>query len=81
MNNINVSKILFFASKNKFKFYHVKNQTPEICLAAVKQWEIALYYVIKQTEEICWLTINSTKVAIEYIKSYTKLVCNNGMII
>jgi hypothetical protein len=32
--------------------YYVKNQTEEICLAAVKQNGLALYYVKKQTENL-----------------------------
>jgi hypothetical protein len=35
----------------------IKEQTPEICLEAVKQDGLALIYVLEQTEEICLLAV------------------------
>jgi len=46
---------------------YVKNQTEEICLAAVKQNGEALKYVKNPTEEICLTTLNQNIEAIKYI--------------
>jgi len=45
----------------------VIDQTPEICLAAVKQNGCALKYVIEQTPEICLAAVKQDGCALEYV--------------
>jgi hypothetical protein len=47
---------------------HVKEQTPEMCLAAVKQDGHALEYVREQTPEICMAAIKQNSNALQYVK-------------
>ena len=44
--------------QNGLALEFIKEQTPEICMAAVKQNGEALQYVKEQTEEICMEAIN-----------------------
>ena len=36
--------------------YYIKEQTPELCLAAVQQYGLALKYVIEQTPELLFVS-------------------------
>lgn len=55
-------------------------QTEEICLAAVKQYGLALQYVKEQTPEICLEAFKQNKAAVEYIKiiNFPKFISLNG---
>ena len=50
------------------QFVDAENQTPEICLAAVKQNGLALKYVEKQTHEICLEALKQNYNASWYVK-------------
>ena len=45
----------------------VKDQTPEICLAAVQQNECALQYIKKQTPEICTVAVKKNGYALALV--------------
>ena len=52
-----------------------KNQTEEICLAAVHQNGYALYYVKDQTEEICLAAVQRNGYTLYYVKEQTEEIC------
>jgi hypothetical protein len=54
---------------------HVKEQTNNICLAAVKQNGESLAFVLNQTQELCQIAVENTEWAIEYVKNQTLDVC------
>ena len=49
----------------------IKNQTPEVCLAAVKQDGTALQYVKEQTPEICLAAVKQESAVLKYVKKQT----------
>ena len=53
----------------------IKNQTSEICLAAVKQDGTALQYVKEQTPEICLEAVKQNGFALKYVKKQTAEIC------
>jgi len=54
---------------------YVKNQTPELCLAAVQQNGDALSYVKDQSPEICLAAVQQNGLALEYVKHQTPELC------
>lgn len=52
-----------------------KNQTLEICLAAVKQNGLALKYVAHQTPELCLMAIQQNPWALKYVENQTEKLC------
>jgi hypothetical protein len=54
---------------------YVMNQTPLICLEAVKQNGYALRYVKEQTKEICLAAVKQTGYALKYVKEQTPEIC------
>ena len=67
----------------------IKQQTPEICLEAVKNndygllYGYALKYVLEQTEEICVAAVKKDGLALKYVTKQTPQICleavkNNG---
>ena len=53
----------------------IEHQTPEICLAAVKQNGLALGYVEEQTPEICMAAVKQNGLALEHVKDQTPEIC------
>ena len=53
----------------------VKEQTPEICMIAVKQNGWALRYVEEQTPEICMAAVQQNGLALKYVKEQTPEIC------
>ena len=58
-------------SRNGLTLYYVKNKTPKICLAAVKQNPNALNFVNDQTKEICEEAVKRNGFCIQYVKKKT----------
>ena len=54
---------------------YVKEQTPEICLKAVKQNGLALYFVKEQTPEICLAAVKQNGYAVEFVEKQTYEIC------
>jgi hypothetical protein len=52
--------------QNGWALHYVKEQTPEICLAAVKEDGCALHYVKEQTPEICLAAVKEDGCALHY---------------
>lgn len=52
-----------------------KEQTPEICLAAVHVNGCMLRFVENQTEEICLAAVTNTGYALRYVKEQTPKIC------
>ena len=48
--------------------YFVKEQTPEVCLAAVQQYGLTLRLVREQTPEICLAAVQNNSLALHYVK-------------
>lgn len=48
--------------------YYLEEQTPELCLIAVKQDGKALEYVKEQTPEICLAAVKQNKNIVKYVK-------------
>jgi predicted RNase H-like nuclease len=59
---------------NNFLKY-VKEQTPEICLKAVKQNGNALEYVKEQTPELCLEAVKENGYSLQYVKEQTPEIC------
>ena len=54
---------------------YVKNQTPEMCLEAVRQNGYALEFVKDQTPEICLQAVRQKGCALQYVKNQTPEIC------
>ena len=54
----------------------VKEQTPEICLAAVKNHEMALKFVKKQTVDICLAAVQHNGSCLRFVHNQTKEICS-----
>lgn len=52
---------------------YVKEQTPEICMAAIKQSEWALKYVKEQTSELCMTAVQQMGTALQLVKDRSML--------
>lgn len=46
----------------------VKEQTPEVCMAAVKKNGEVLKYVIEQTYEVCSAAVTQNRGALQYVE-------------
>ena len=54
---------------------YIRNQTPEICLEAVKQYGWALQFVKEQTPEICLEAVKQNGLILQYVKEQTEKIC------
>ena len=54
---------------------YVKEQTPELCLEAVKSVGYSLEYVIHQTPEICIEAVKNWAGALQQVKKQTPEIC------
>ena len=54
---------------------HIEDQTPEICLEAVKENGFALQFVKEQTPELCLLAVKKNGYALEFVKEQTPEIC------
>jgi hypothetical protein len=54
--------------KNPLAIMCIKDQTPELCIRAVKDHFLALRYIKKQTPILCIEAVRSSKDAIVYVK-------------
>ena len=54
---------------------YVHNQTPKICLEAVKENGRALQYVENQTPKLCLEAIKQNGEALEYVKDQSEEIC------
>lgn len=61
--------------EDPFALAYVKEQTPEICMAAVKQKGAALRFVKNQTPEICLAAVRQFGYALEFVKEQTPEIC------
>lgn len=61
--------------KNGDLLQFIKNQTDEICLAAVRNTGRALQYVMNQTHEICLAAVHQNEFALRYVKDQTREIC------
>ena len=53
---------------------YAKEQTPEMCLEAVKQYSFALQYVKEQTPEICLKAVKQYSYNLKYVKDINMLL-------
>ena len=67
MENKELKELYKKFTNNGFALEFVKEQTSEICLAAVKQNGFALEFVKKQTPEICLAAVNQNLEAFKYV--------------
>lgn len=58
-----------------FALQFVRNQTPDICLKAVKQHGFALQFVRNQTHEICLEAVKKNGCALEFVEDRTQKIC------
>ncbi|MFW6015494.1 MAG: DUF4116 domain-containing protein [bacterium] len=66
---------LEFIKRNPLDLSGIKEQTPELCMIAVKQDGRALKYVKSQTPEICMEAVKQDGRLLEYVKSQTPEIC------
>ena len=57
------------------KIKYVKEQTPELCLAAVKQEAHVLEFIKEQTEKICLIAVKQERLALKHVKEQTEKIC------
>lgn len=50
---------------------YIQKQTPEMCMAALKQNGLALQFVEKQTPEICLEAVRQNGLALQFVKEQT----------
>lgn len=62
-------------SKNGSLLRIIKNQTPKICMEAIKNYPQGLYYVNNQTEELCMTALQLNHNTLVYIKDQTPEIC------
>ena len=53
-------------------FVYIKEQTPELCLAAVQQNGLALQFVKfkEQTPELCLAAVKQYRLALQFVKDH-----------
>jgi hypothetical protein len=61
--------------KNGLALDYVKEQTPEICIAAVEQNGNAIQFVKEQTPEICIAAVSQNGLALRFVKEQTPELC------
>ena len=59
----------------KYALKFVKEQTPEICLDAIKETGFALKFVKEQTSEMCLDAIKETGFALKFVKEQNSEMC------
>ncbi len=57
------------------RLQYVKEQTHELCLAAVQQNGMALEFVRRQTHEICKTAVEQNGMALKFVRRQTKDIC------
>jgi len=65
---------LKIVEENGWVLEYVKNQTPEICLVAVKHKGYALQFVKEQTPEICFIAIKQDKDVQQFVREEFKFL-------
>ena len=59
---------LELVSQDGMELYYIKEQTPEICMAATKDNGLALEFVKEQTPEICMAAVKQNGHALQYVE-------------
>ena len=72
---VEIERIIYKIEQNELFLGEVKEQTPEICMAAVKQNGWALQYVNEQTLEICLAAVKQDGRALQFVKEQTPEIC------
>ena len=54
-------------NQNGYVLQFVKEQTPEICMAAVKQYGQALRFVKEQTPKVCLVAVQNNGWALQFV--------------
>jgi hypothetical protein len=62
-------------AQNWLALEYVKDQSPELCMAAVKQDGYALKYVKEQTPELCMAAVKQNGYALQFVKEQTLELC------
>jgi hypothetical protein len=78
--------VLSIISIRRDMLKHVKEQTPEVCLASVLMDGYALKHVKEQTPELCLSAVSKNAYALQYVKEQTQELClasifNNGNVL
>ena len=67
--------VLNLVERDGMNLSNVANQTPEMCLAAVKGNGFALEFVENQTSEICLAAVQQNSYVLRYVKNQTTEIC------
>ena len=67
----NINKV----QHNGYALEYIKEQTPELCMAAVTQTRLALRFVKEQTLELCMAAVSKNGYALKYVKEQTLEIC------
>ena len=62
--------------KDGYAIRHIKEQTPELCLAAVKQEGYAIRHITNKTHEICLEAVKQDSYALDYTNPEFKFLFN-----
>jgi hypothetical protein len=71
----NKSDALAFVKKLGNNLQFIKKQTPEICLAAIKNDPFALVYIQEQTSELCLIAVKISGISLPYVREQTPEIC------
>ena len=66
-----MSSDLLLVKRDGLMLREVKEQTPEICMEAVRQNSWALQYVREQTEEMCLMAVERDVNVLSFVKNLT----------
>lgn len=74
MSETNYNEYLLI--KNKFIFFdEITEQTPDICLEAVKQDGLVLDKIKEKTHEICLAAVDNNGLALKFVEEQTEEIC------
>jgi hypothetical protein len=71
----NQNLMIAYLEENPSALQYIKDQTPEMCLSAVKRFGFALSHVKDQTDEICLAAVEQTGYALQLVKNQTEEIC------
>lgn len=66
---------LEFVKETGYGLRYVKEQTEEICMAAIKNDPYSIRYVLVQSEELCLAAVEQDGHTLQYVKEQTPKIC------
>ena len=74
--SLDVRSIFSLTKRRTEEFYeYIKEQTPELCLEAVKKYGASLEYIKEQSDDICFAVVKKNGFMIEQVKEQKEDIC------